>query len=334
MTMCAVAKTQREISEAVAALAIAQYETGGDTVVQLLSLSENATFIVKVDGRPHGILRVYRDGYQTETEIASELCWIQAIQQDGVVETPGLIHNRDGAALTRVYYDGEARHVVVFEYVEGEEPDAEDLGIFGRLGRIAASLHLHEINWTAPRWFQRSTWNLETILGPAAPWGDWRNCPGVGPAELSLLEELEHEVAAAVGSYPQTRQTFGLIHADLRAANLLRSGDSLTVIDFDDSGISWRMWDLASVTTLIEDHPQIDAIVGAWLEGYRTVRPISPADLLTLPALVMLRRLHLMAWLGTHPESGLFAEFGAEYAERTCLLARRFLDGSYLAGLT
>ena len=46
-----------------------------DTSVELLNVSENATFLVSDPAAGPSVLRVHRLGYHTEQEIASELAW-------------------------------------------------------------------------------------------------------------------------------------------------------------------------------------------------------------------------------------------------------------------
>ena len=46
------------------------------------------------------------------------------------------------------------------------------------------------------------------------------------------------------------------MHADIRLANLLVDGEHVRVIDFDDCGWSWFMYDFATTVSFIEDHPR------------------------------------------------------------------------------
>lgn len=68
----------------------------------------------------------------------------------------------------------------------------------------------------------------------------------------------------AYGSGPQR---FGLVHCDMRLANLLVDGDALTVIDFDDCGICWFAYDFAASVSFMEHDPRLGAFLAAWLEG-------------------------------------------------------------------
>jgi Ser/Thr protein kinase RdoA (MazF antagonist) len=105
----------------------------------------------------------------------------------------------------------------------------------------------------------------------------------------------------------------------------------ITVIDFDDCGWSWYLADLGAVVSFIEDTPEAARIVYDWLDGYRRVRPIPVSDLAEIPTFVMLRRLMLTAWIGTHPESEPAKTLGHCFASGTAALAQTYVtDPSWL----
>src|SRR5262249_48959629 len=121
-----------------------------------------------------------------------------------------------------------------------------------------------------------------------------------------------------------------LVHADIRLANLMvDDAHQVRVIDFDDCGWSWFMYDFATTISFIEDHPAVPELRAAWLEGYRSVAPLAAADEAELDTFVLLRRRRLVlgAWIGSHH---LFAteaaELGAPFTAGTCELAERYLS--------
>lgn len=317
--------------EEFAAAALAAYDLPGGAKARLISLSENATFLVEAD-RPVGVLRIYRHAYQSVAAMRSELAWIAALRESGVVLTPGVVPTADGAALHSVQVGNASRASVMFEFVEGSQLRDDDMDTFRRVGATAAKLHNVVQDWPLPDGFDRFTWDLARILDPGARWGDWRDGPGHTVEGRAVLSGAEAKVRERLASYPPTDCTGGLVHGDLRAANILVDAeDQLWVIDFDDCGFSWFLWDLCSTTTFIEHLPHIDQIVAAWLEGYRSQRQLTARDIDVIPDLVFLRRLHILAWLGTHPESDLAHEVGASYTAATYGVAHRYLRGDFLA---
>ena len=128
---------------------------------------------------------------------------------------------------------------------------------------------------------------------------------------------------AAYGSGPDR---FGLIHADMRLANLLVDGDQVAVIDFDDCGFSWFMYDLGSSLSFIEDHPLVPELIDSWVQGYRSIAPISAEDEAELETFVMFRRLLLGAWIGSHSATELAQEMGEQFTAVSCDLAETYLS--------
>ena len=61
----------------------------------------------------------------------------------------------------------------------------------------------------------------------------------------------------------------------MRLANLLIDGGETKVIDFDDCGFSWYLYDCATALSFIEHRPDVPELVAAWVKGYRSVAPLS-----------------------------------------------------------
>jgi Ser/Thr protein kinase RdoA (MazF antagonist) len=301
--------------------------------VTLCNVSENHTY--RVDDVATGrrlALRVHRPTYRSVAEIESELAWQDALRQDEIVETPAVVPAIDGSRVVSVGVPGlGARNVVVFEWMSGVEPDLDAgdaaIGQFKTLGAISARMHQHVRAWPRPAGFTRPRWDYACTLGPQGHWGAWQDGLGMGPEERRQLERLDAAVAARLAAYGEDATRFGLVHADIRLANLLIDGDRVRVIDFDDCGFSWYMYDFATTLTFIEDHPRVPELREAWVEGYRSVADLEPAAEAELDTFVMLRRLLLVAWIGSHHAFATEAvELGAPFTAATCRLAEEYLS--------
>lgn len=297
-----------------------------DAALRLVHRSENATYEAAAERRI--FLRLHRAGYHTPAEIASELAWLAALNAAAVTPCALPLPARDGRMLQTVTLHGVPRHLVAFAAIDGREPAAGDdlAGWFSRLGTITARLHRHARTWPRPPGFARKRWDIETILGPRAHWGDWRATPGLDAAHASILARLASDLAARLTAYGVAPSRFGLIHADLRLANLLIDGEQLTAIDFDDCGFSWWMYDFAAAVSFIEDDPRLPQLARLWAEGYRTVAPLAPENVAVLPVLVMLRRLLLTAWTGSRADSDTARGLGDAFTDGTARLAERYLS--------
>ncbi|MCC9624583.1 phosphotransferase [Thalassospira sp. MA62] len=296
--------------------------------VTLLTISENATFLATdpTDARKM-ILRVHRPGYHTRSEIESELAWITALRAGDIVDTPRPIARADGTFVAEFDHDGTSRHVVAFDFMPGAEPSADAALVDGffKLGAISARLHGHAKNWQRPVNFVRKSWTFETTIGANPHWGDWRAAPGLDPAAMAVLERVCAVLESRLADYGMDHDRFGLIHADLRLANLLVDDAQLGVIDFDDCGFGWFGYDFAAAISFIELDPIVPALKEAWIEGYRTIAPFSDADVAMLDGFVMLRRLLLTAWIASHPETPTAQEMGTDFTSGTVKMAQDYL---------
>ena len=86
------------------------------------------------------------------------------------------------------------------------------------------------------------------------------------PEERAQLERLSDTVDARLERFGTGRARFGLVHADLRLANLIANGDEIQVIDFDDCGLSWYLYDLACALTFLEARPDVDELIASWVD--------------------------------------------------------------------
>lgn len=314
---------------AVAEEALAEFDLPQGSALRLLNLSENATYAVEEPGTGHrSILRVHRKDYHRRDQIESELSWLDALRRDSDLVVPTVLPARDGRRVVTVEHDGVERYVVHFAMVPGAEPDENSVKTtdFHTLGCITAALHDHARSWQRPAEFSRFAWDWEHSLGESPRWGRWRDAVGVGAQEAAVLERAEKLLHDRLADYGTDPDTFGLVHADLRLANLLVDGDTITVIDFDDCGFGWYFYDFGTAVSFFEDHPSVPEWQDAWVSGYRSRRPMAARDEDMLASFVLLRRLLLLAWMGTHSHSKESQAISVTYAAGSCALAERYLS--------
>jgi Ser/Thr protein kinase RdoA (MazF antagonist) len=297
--------------------------------VRLINHSENQTFLIEGPQQRAFTLRVHRPGYQSHVSIESELAWLMALRRDTALAVPEPIPGRDGQLLQRFDSPRGERMAVLFRFIDGEEPRPDsNLGdLFVTLGNYAATMHEHVAHWQRPPGFHRQVWQAATILDADGPWGDWRIAPGVNDANRPILDRLDSALWLRLADYGTGADRYGLIHADMRLGNLLVDGDKVTLIDFDDCGFCWFAYDFAAAISFHETNPAIPALRAAWLEGYQAVRQLSREDITAIDSMIMLRRMALLAWIGSHSDTRLAQQHMRGFADGTAQLAERYLRG-------
>ncbi len=302
-----------------------QWNVDPDAEIVLMNVSENTTFAIGADH----VLRIHRAGYSSAEEIDSELAWLQAVRNDTGVVTPEVVKTIDRTSVVRARvgaFDSD-RFAVMFRRLPGIEPTEDRLvDLFEPLGQITARLHQHARTWVRPKGFTRRLWDTDHSIGEHEHWGCLENGLGVGENERLVLRRCAEKVNSRLAEFGTAPDRFGLVHADLRLANLLvDSHGGISVLDFDDSGFSWFGYDLGASLSFIEDHRQRADLIDAWSNGYRSVAPLEEAVEHELMTFIMLRRLVLTAWFGTHPDTELAKTTGLTFADGSCRLSEEFL---------
>ena len=310
--------------------AMAHYNLPEASTASLLNLSENATYRIDAPDGRRWALRIHREGYQSRQAIASELAWAMDLRQTGVAITPNPLAGADGKLVQDAAHPRmkRPRHVVLFDWEDGVEPGIEDdlTGSFEALGEIAARMHVHARQWQRPQWFTRFTWDFDAALGEDRPhWGRWRDGVGLDSAGERLFQRTVDLIGRRLANYGMGADRFGLIHSDLRLANLLIDGSTVKVIDFDDCGFSWYMYDAATPVSFHEHQPHAPELIENWKTGYRRVLPLSTADEAEIPTFVMLRRILLVAWVASHIEAEYPKSLGAGFTDGTLPLCEDYL---------
>ncbi|VAW22629.1 Homoserine kinase [hydrothermal vent metagenome] len=297
---------------------------------KLINVSENSTYLVKTPAKERFILRIHRQNYHSQRAIECELEWKTALGSANIVTTPRHYLGKNGKAIQSGHVTGLAspRFMVLFEYLKGSPPDEKgDLfASFEELGEIAARLHNHSLTWPKPANFERLSWDIDAIFGPRPTWGNWRHAPGVDAQIATILEQVEKTIRHRLQTFGKNAKNHGLIHADMRLANLLINDNRTQLIDFDDCGFGWFLYDFAAAVSFMEDDPRIQALKAVWVRGYRKERDLSAAEETEIDSFIMLRRMALLAWIGSHKEAPEPQALAPHFARITAELGHNYLE--------
>jgi Ser/Thr protein kinase RdoA (MazF antagonist) len=298
---------QIELGRRVAAEALRHFDFPQTSELQLLKHRENSVFdIVDAESGQRGVLRVHRTGYQTERSIISEFQWMQALGDFGV-KTPGVIPSRDGALVVGVKIDDlpEARLCDVLEWIAGAPPAEDDLpASFRMLGELHAKCHAQVCAWKLPARFERQAWDEAALLDGKHPiiapaWENW----ALNAEQRALVLDCREALRQRLRQWGKGPDRYGLIHADLMPENLIVSDDGVRLIDFDDCGFGWFLYDPASALLPYYGQDFYPELLDAWAAGYRSVRPLSGDEIEEMLTFLMLRCFYGLGWLQTRRNS-------------------------------
>lgn len=297
----------------------------GGSDCQLVAERENRVFRVDHQGQVYA-LRLHRPGYRTDAELWSELELMAALAKGGLY-VPAPIASASGKFLHVL--DGIQIDVLTWLSgapvgKSGTTLELDDrAGLFRGIGREMARMHVLTDAWTPPEGFTRCAWDRAGLVGEKPVWDRFWDNPTLSDEIRTLFLKVRN-VAVQELQRLEPNLDYGLIHADLVRENVLVDGDKLQLIDFDDSGYGFRLFDLA--TTLLKniDEPDYPELRAALIEGYRSVRDI---DTTALDLFLLLRSATYVGWVITRME-----EEGSEIRNERFKHNTRKLAQAYLAG--
>lgn len=309
-----------------------RYNFSEASTVSFLSKSENRVYVVNDPSqRDKFVIRINsgRVKYHTPVSIQSELVWMAAIRRDTDVIVPSVLNAMDGSLVQTI--DGlsldRPRYAVAYSFVPGTQPSEDALASgFEQLGEISAQLHHHAKNWRPPASFMRHSLTPDAILDDQLNWGRWQLGVRLDPSSLQLLARLETVIRKRLALLSRDRERFGLIHADLRLANLLVENDRIAIIDFDDCGYGWYLFDLAAALSFLEERADVPELIASWIIGYRRIAQPPDDVIAEISTLIMLRRLQLLGWVAYQQQHLDFARaISQRFTSDTCRLADEYL---------
>lgn len=301
--------------------------------LDLITVSENATFILLLNGNAEGVVRVSQPGYVGGPEaVASEISWLNALHDIDGISLINPVPTIRGTFITNIHdRNGVGWTVISTKFVEGTVLENLDnpAPYYVTIGQWAAKFHNQSRHWVRPYGFKRFNWDLSNMVGPSPRWGRWENA-NLNNDEKALCDKALWKAMDVVMKVPRTHQTWGLIHADLRPSNVIKGPDGkLTIIDFDDAGYSWYLYDYAASLSFIEHKAYASELAQAWIKGYQEVAGnFTDDELQVMSALSMIRRLQMLGWTTNHRADALPDGMAAEQAPGSVICAQHYLDDS------
>jgi Ser/Thr protein kinase RdoA (MazF antagonist) len=305
-----------------------------DATLALIKHRENAVFRVEQDGF-RAALRMHRHGYHTDDELRSELQWMQALSAAGI-RVPEIIPTSSGNLFVDYTADGlpGPLQVDLFEWIDGEQLGSVEEGVsdaaevdhtFGVLGELAARVHNQAAAWTLPDGFTRHAWDAEGLAGEQPFWGRFWEIGSASAAERALLERARDRVFGDLFGLEKSPGSYSMIHADFAAENIMVDDDDVRLIDFDDAGYGWHMFELATALYFIRGENYFDRARDALIRGYRKHRQLTDEDLERLPLFFLARGTTYVGWVHTRSETDTARELTPMLVEMACELADEYL---------
>lgn len=304
----------------------------------LLKYRENAVFrVIAPTTDERFVLRVHRPGYHSDAELRSELQWMAALIDAGI-ETPPVVPTAERDLFVTIGHPQvpEPRQCDLLRWVEGSPigdiegghvATAAEVNSSHRLaGRLAALIHNHGERWQRPPGFARPHMDFAGLVGERAYLGPYGACQLLSRGDVALLDRARDGIERALAAFGQGADRYGLTHGDFLPENLLREGDAVRIIDFDDCGFGWHVMDIATSLLFLLGEPHYEDAYAGFVEGYRSERALPDEHLAMLPLFLLTRAMTYVGWCGSRPEAPVSQEKGPVVVAATLALAEQFLN--------
>lgn len=330
------ADEQRQRLEAAARAALLRWNVS-DATLELIKHRENAVFRVEHNGHK-AALRLHRHGYHTDDELRSELQWMQALANAGVL-VPNVIPADSGELFVNYTADGLPGELQIdlFEWIDGRPLGSVEDGVadpaaiestYRAIGELAARVHNQAVSWKLPRGFVRHAWDAEGLAGAEPFWGQFWKLGSASKAEAELLAQSRERVFADLDRLAKSPGSYSMIHADFAPENVMVNGEEVRLIDFDDAGFGWHLFELATSLYFIRGESFYDNAKHALIAGYRKHRQLTDAELERLPLFLLARGLTYIGWVHTRQETETARQLTPMLLASACELAEQYLTKS------
>ncbi|MCG2622891.1 aminotransferase class III-fold pyridoxal phosphate-dependent enzyme [Arthrobacter sp. I2-34] len=324
----------REDALALARRALDSFGISASADIEFVKHRENVVFRVSDAGGSYA-LRIHRLGHRSDAEVHTENAYMAALGTAGL-PVPEVVPSLDGRLFAVVPDEqGRGHHVDVQRWVEDSVPlgdaaeawagkDGLSAEAFEQLGELCGRLHTTVRDLGRIPGYSRQAWDADGLAGQDPLWGD--------PRRLAETEKDRATIAEALAGIRRTLKdlgtgpdVYGVIHADFTPENVLTSQGRLTLIDFDDFGEGWWLFDLATVLFWYHRHPRANEYREALLQGYERHAKIPEGAAEALNALVLARGLTYLGWAADRPGDETSAFLRAEVLPVVLDLCRGFI---------
>jgi Ser/Thr protein kinase RdoA (MazF antagonist) len=257
-----------KLSRKAAILALQQYELEWKKLV-FIGLSEHVTYKVVTGSGIRFLLRVHDS--ESINEIASELKWLDALQESGKLHVPAGLANRSGSCVTEVVAAKDFRRsVTVMRWVKGRHAGEHfSVKCLEKIGRLLSRLHQASSSFIPPQNFERPVRGEQSFVNCMQRLE--QHCAGfLTVEEFTIYQKVAAKIGAHLERLQKEEHGYGMIHADLHTGNLVFHGGEPYPIDFGRCGFGYYLYDIAQ--TLVGLYPPQRKIV---VESYASARELS-----------------------------------------------------------
>lgn len=222
--------------------------------------SENILFRVELRTR-NVVLRLSPVDRRDQAQLRAEMRWLNHLRSFGVKVVQPIALD----TATPLQFHDRAYHAVLFDWIDGRPPSIEgiDHSFLQNWGGLLGSIHSATAEFSLYGPAYRQIWH-ETDNYAIDQWA-WDVAPGIRAMMHDILRSAKETLEGP----------YAIVHGDLGVGNLLRVGDDLVALDFDDACFAPPIYDIGACLfdLLIDSHEALasspDVAFTQFFKGYR-----------------------------------------------------------------
>ena len=262
---------------------------------ELIAFKENVTYkTFNYDGLQL-VLRFHRKNYSSREEINSELIWLNALNKEKI-NVPKPIKSVNRKFIEKV----NDQYVSALTWLRGnpltklnyDEKSLLNNKVFFNLGKELAKLHLFSDRWNKKKTLKRRKWDVDGLLGVYPIWDKFWCNPELTVDQKKRIILMRNKCHAILENN-LTNLDYGLIHADAVRDNVLYNNNIVSLIDFDDSGYGFRLFDLATTLLYYLEDKNFLIIKNQLIKGYLSIKSL---NLELLDIFILIRSFTYVGW--------------------------------------
>lgn len=245
--------------------------------VKVMPLRQYTNDVYQVENGGKHLLKVYGEGWKTESEIQWEIELLDYLKGHSV-DVAGVISGKSGKKLFTLDLGGTKRLAVMFEWARGNKPEPPfSLDDYDRLGKAIAEIHRISDGFESNK--DRPELDLDYLIDK--PLRIILNSTSGDRAQH--FQTYAGKLKDFIQKFESEGLDWGVVHSDVTFDNIHVTDEGEVVFyDFDSGGPGWRAIDLQGWAVFEPDTAPRQI---AFIRGYRSVRVISDNDVAASPYL-------------------------------------------------
>jgi Ser/Thr protein kinase RdoA (MazF antagonist) len=247
-----------------------------DVRCSLIKTTMNHSYLVRTHEEQY-ILRVYNQRYRRPAQVQQELSFLSSLKGKVNVSLP--VPDTEGTLLHELQAPEGTRCAVLFSFAEGRKQRYLTPELNYSIGAEVGRLHL----WTQNKSIDRTQYDISRLV-------EWAYQEAVKyiPAEPEEMQWFKGRAAVLSELFDRHPLRTGVVHLDIWYDNMTIGDDGrITLIDFDNCGNGWLILDIGYyLMQLYHTEPDKSAYEQkktSFIEGYRSVTPVSDQELELVP---------------------------------------------------